>query len=169
MSFFRVHETIFSNAGSETDEIYRFQVDKKSGRTELKPTGEFDDVQSYIQSFVQSGNVSMLMDKYQKTKDPSIFQVIPGIYFDSSNLPTSFAEALAMRTDVNNWFYELPTDVREEFNHDPDEFFSSFGSDDFITRINKFVSDNSKIDVVKSVDDLKVDFKDDHVEVKEVN
>lgn len=51
-----------------------------------------------------------------------------GIYLDVTDMPKSYAEMYQRIMDAEAQFKALPLDIREKFNHSPQEFFAAIGT-----------------------------------------
>lgn len=73
------------------------------------------------QSFKSECDVNTIMDRFKTTgslTDPTITPSRSPIFGDFTNVP-DFRGAQEIIIESNNLFMSLPSDIREEFDHDP--------------------------------------------------
>lgn len=114
--------------GDRYEPIYSPVIDA-SGRFELKEKKEKIDVYSAIQSYKDSVDINRVIDRL-KSGDTSDLNKWSGFFEDVSDLPDNLAAWLQMQSDAEIAFYDLPLEVREKFNHDPQQFFYALSKGD---------------------------------------
>ena len=91
--------TIFTEAGSKTRPKYK-AVLNKNGMVDLVEDG-VDDVWSYIQSFKDSVDINVIIERYAHG-DTSALMQSEGFYGDFVEVPKSYMEALNAAIDLRN-------------------------------------------------------------------
>lgn len=117
-----------SSVGSSKQPSYKMTVED-DGQRVLKRVGE-TDLYAEIQSHKDSCDVNYILQRFAQG-DQTALSKIQGVYGDFTNMPTTLAELQQRVVDAENLFYNLPVDVRAEFNHSPSEFYAQIGSDKF--------------------------------------
>ncbi len=118
-----------SAGGSRMQPQYKMTVNKETGAHELKQKGEID-LYAQIQSFKDSTDINFILERYARG-DVSALSKIQGVYGDFTAMPTTLAELSQRVLDAENLFYQLPLDVREQFDHNPSVFYASMDSEKF--------------------------------------
>lgn len=131
-SQFDDHPRVFSNPGTRKVQRYRSRYNDV-GQLELVPNGE-DDLYDMIQSHADSVNIDTILSKFV-SGDPDALSKMQGTFGDFTNLPTSYAELLNVINESEQFFEQLPLEVREKFHHNFAEFISSMDSKDFAERM----------------------------------
>ena len=121
-------QQVRSCAGEREIPQYKMHVDK-DGVRELKQYGTIDGY-AKIQSHKDSCDVNYILERFARG-DESALSKIQGVYGDFTNLPTTMAELSQRVIDAETMFYQLPLEVRQQFNHSPSEFFAQIGSDKY--------------------------------------
>ncbi|UPW41943.1 internal scaffolding protein [Dipodfec virus RodF1_63] len=139
---------IVSCVGRANQDTYKMSVDD-NGVRDLKKVGE-TDMYAQIQSYKDSCDVNYILQRFANG-DQSALSKIQGVYGDFTSMPTTLAELSQRVVDAENLFYNLPVDVREQFDHSPSQFFASIGSDKFnaIFADKNDTADNMVIDSSK--------------------
>lgn len=135
---------VYTNPGSPMKDEYEIRKDSK-GDSVLKKVGQ-SDLYEYIQSFKDSTDINVLLERFKLTGDPSVFEKKQTFYADVTEFPKTPAEMLAQYQMSKNFFYSLDPDDRAKFNNDPDQFYSAFGTKEFDAIFNPV--DNGTDDVV---------------------
>ena len=133
----------FSENGSRLMPVYKMKVDKETGARELRKVGE-DNIYAKIQSHKDSVDINYILARFARG-DVSALSKIQGVYGDFTQMPTTLAELSQHVIDAENYFYQLPLETRQMFNHSPHEFFASIGTEKF----NNLFKDNSKVNDLK--------------------
>lgn len=126
---FSKHKRFFSNPGDSLINDYGFARDEK-GEKVFKCIGKFD-LYEKIQSFKDSCDIYKIIEKFLVSGDPSVLIQKQGFYADITEYPTSLADMLDKYEKAKELFKSLDPDVRAKFNNDPDQFYSSFGTEKF--------------------------------------
>jgi len=75
------------------------------------------------QQYKESVDINNIIKKYKVTGELSHLNRKQGVYLDSANLP-SYQEALNMVISANDQFAQLPSQIRKQFNNNPQEMIS---------------------------------------------
>lgn len=83
--------------------------------------------QEEIQSHAESVDLKVLIARYENGDMSALNQKQPS-FADIIEMPNSYADVMNMRAQTKRYFYDLPIQVRAEFNHDFDQFAAQLGS-----------------------------------------
>lgn len=128
LSQFRKPKRYLSDPGSRIRKTYAAQYDEK-GRVVLEETGE-ESLYDYIQSFAESTDIHVLLKRFANG-EADVLSRVQGFYGDITEMPKTYAEMLNRVIEGENFFNDLPVDVRSKFGHSYAEFLSSIGSPEF--------------------------------------
>lgn len=117
-------ETIAAETGTEYDKTYTMILDK-NGIKHLKCTGETNRYKK-IQSHLNECLVENILAK--ATMDPSVLNKKQGLYFDSTSMPKTLAEAQNAILALNQEFEKLPAEIKNKFNNSPEQYVAAYGS-----------------------------------------
>lgn len=126
-----------SNPGSKIVADYGL-ITSDDGVTSVGVIGE-KNLDAIIQSNKDSGNVALLVAKYNAGDDEALNQV-KGVYGDFRNMPTTYAEMVSRLNECRAVFEALPVDIKEQFDNNPDVFWSEYGTE----RFNNIVAGGSE-------------------------
>lgn len=115
-----------TDVGSGMKNTYKMHVDD-NGKRELRKSGEYN-LYAEIQSYKDSVSIDYILSSFING-DESALSRVQGIYGDFSDMPTTMAELQQRVIDAENLFYQLPLDIREQYNHSPSEFYAQLDSD----------------------------------------
>ena len=113
-------EKIVAEYGLITDE---------DGSTSVGVVGE-KNLDVIIQSNKDTGNVALLVAKYN-AGDTEALNRVKGVYGDFRNMPTTYAQMVSRLNECRQLFESLPVDIKEQFDNNPDVFWSEYGSERF--------------------------------------
>lgn len=139
-----------SYPGNRIKPIYGLEVDKK-GVTQLVVKGK-EDLYDFIQSHKDSVDIHKILDRFQNG-DLDALNKYQGYYLDITDAPKSLAEALNIVAKGRDLFNSLPVDVREKFNHNPEEFIAAIGTEEFKKALDK--SPTLPVDSEKPVENVE--------------
>lgn len=140
-----------SNPGSDVHILYKSKINPR-GEVILTPNGkesisekinaqkEFTDM-AYIRSRIAAGDMSVMKD--------------PGVYADVTKLPKTLAESLQIRIDAEHAFYQLPSDVRQKFNNNFNQWLIDAGSEEWNKKMNIYGEVEKQIEEVKLENEQK--------------
>ena len=117
-----------SNPGAKIVADYGL-VTSDDGVTTVGVVGE-KNLDAIIQSNKDSGNVALLVAKYN-AGDTEALNRVKGVYGDFRNMPTTYAEMVSRLNECRAVFEALPVDIKEQFDNNPDVFWSEYGSERF--------------------------------------
>lgn len=124
------------NAGNvfETQYSQRYTAD---GKPYLEAQKTKKNNYQIAQSNKDVCDYSAMMRKYYATGDDSILnRGVKGSFGDFTEAPTDLIDAQNKINAGIDAFNSLPIDVREEYNNNPYEFFSSAGTEKFLKILN---------------------------------
>lgn len=129
----RVSVTV--NSGSRYKDVYKAVFDK-DGSMRLEVVDK-TDLYSYIQSFKDSCDLNLLLERFAETGDMSIFnqRKEEPMFGDFAEMPKTVAEMYQRVQDVNDAFLKLDPATREKFNNSASEWLASYGSDDWLSKM----------------------------------
>ena len=117
-----------SNPGSKIVADYGL-VTAEDGSTSVGVIGE-KNLDAIIQSNKDTGNVALLVAKYN-AGDEEALNSVRGVYGDFRNMPTTYAEMVSRLNECRSLFEALPVDIKEQFDNNPDVFWSEYGTERF--------------------------------------
>lgn len=123
--------------GNIFEPIYQEALDKK-GHLYLKEVGK-TNVYENIQASKDNAILEIMLEKYQKTGDASIFETRQTFYDDFTNLPSSPIDLQNRIMQAERAFYTLDKEVRDEFHNDVGEFKASIYTGEIDSRMSKFL------------------------------
>lgn len=97
------------------------------GHYELVTVGQ-SDLYAEIQSHKDSVDINKLLERY-RNGDTGALQHVVGQYMDIVDAPKTLAEAYEYIHNAKAFFYNLPLDIRKEYDHDASAFIRDLGSD----------------------------------------
>ena len=159
-----------SNPGSKIVADYGL-VTADDGSTSVGVVGE-KNLDAIIQSNKDTGNVALLVAKYNAGDEEALNRV-RGVYGDFRNMPTTYAEMVSRLNECRAVFEALPVDIKEQFDNNPDVFWSEYGTERFnniITGGTEQSADNESNNIVPGNSNVKfiVDDNSNVVEESEV-
>lgn len=163
-------DAFVSNPGSKIVADYGL-VTSDDGVTTVGVVGE-KNLDAIIQSNKDTGNVALLVAKYN-AGDTEALNRVKGVYGDFRNMPTTYAEMVSRLNECRAVFEALPVDIKEQFDNNPDVFWSEYGTE----RFNNIVAggseqpvDNESNNIVSGNSDVKptVEVNSNVVEESEV-
>lgn len=135
---FRPVKRFLSNVGSREKISYSASYDDK-GRIVLKESGK-ENLYDYIQSFAESCDINVLLKRYANG-DVDVLSKVQGFYGDITEFPTTYAEMLNRVIEGENFFNDLPLDIRSKFGHSYSQFLASIGTPEFFEAMGVSKSD----------------------------
>lgn len=117
-------ETIPCPTGNEYDKTYTMIIDE-FGHKELKCTGETNRYEK-IQSHLDEVLIENILAK--ATMDPSVLNKREGLYFDSTSMPKTLAEAQNAILALNQEFEKLPVEIKQKFDNSAEKYIAAYGS-----------------------------------------
>lgn len=145
--FTRQGERQLSNVGSGMKDTYKMHVDD-DGKRELRKSGTYN-LYAEIQSYKDSVSIDYILSRFVNG-DESALSRVQGIYGDFTEMPKTMAELQQRIIDAEDLFYQLPLDIRSQYNHSPSEFYAQLDSEKTknIFKVNDKAKEDIKSDVV---------------------
>lgn len=134
-----------SECGSPTLDLYEYHYDK-SGVRELVKTDRKENVYDRIQADYDSTDINKLMARFA-LGDSSALDQKQGMYIDATKLPSSYAEMFDRVEECKRFFESLPVDLKQEFGNSYEQYFSTFGSDEFNKKYEEY---NKRFDTIEN-------------------
>ena len=141
-----VHEP--SPSGSIYANKYTEQLDEY-GKKILVVTGK-TNIYERIQRDLESCDIYNILNRVSHG-DLSALSQREGTYIDCTNMPTTLMEYQNIVLKAKAEFYELPIEVRKEFDNSPEMYVSQMGTEEFL---NKLAPYNEKIAKIKEAGNL---------------
>lgn len=126
-------ETVPAATGTEYDKTYEVVIDEY-GHKDLVETGETNRFEA-IQQYASQCDIKNIIERAM-AGDTSGLYAKQGQYLDVTDMPKNLAEAQQAMLKIKNEFYGLTTDIRNKFNNSVDEYIASFGSEEWLKKIN---------------------------------
>lgn len=129
--------------------VYLEQM-KNDGTMDLVRSGKHD-LNAFVQASKDSTLIYNLIDRYERSQDPSIFDQRHGFFADVGQMPRSLAEAQNMIISIDKKFCSLSADVKAEFGNSSQRFAQAVfdGSVATVLKSIKDKRDQKAIKVVK--------------------
>lgn len=128
-------QKVSHHVGSRLEPSYKISY-SDTGSEILKETG-VTDVYEQIQSWKDSCDLKTIINRFMQG-DVNALNRSTTFFADVADCPTTLAGFLQMRADADQFFMQLPPEVRAEFNSSATEFFAQIGSDRFNSIMAKF-------------------------------
>lgn len=144
-----------SNPGSKMVAEYGL-ITAEDGSTAVGVVGE-KNLDAIIQSNKDTGNVALLVAKYN-AGDEEALNKVRGVFGDFRNMPTTYAEMVSRLNECRAVFEALPVDIKEQFDNNPDVFWSEYGSERFNNIFADYVGhsvDNESGNIVSNDTDVQ--------------
>lgn len=113
--------------GSPFEWTWKEQYDK-NGYCTVVHDRQFN-MQEEIQSHAESVDLEILIARYESGDLDALNQKQPS-FADIIDVPNSYADVMNMRAATKRYFYDLPIEVRSEFNQDFEQFAAQLGSEE---------------------------------------
>lgn len=127
------HKRYITPNGSEYETTYTEEIEKKSGRKHLIPTGK-THVYAMIQQDLEQSKIENIIHKIAMG-DLSVFKQAKLTYVDAEDFPQTLMEAQNIVVKAKEEFNKMPAEVREIFHNSPEEYVSMIGTDEFIDKM----------------------------------
>lgn len=128
-----------SEVGSPYLDQYEYDFDEKGDvkRSTLHKTDKPVNVYDRIQADYESCDINAIMRRFA-LGDSSALDVKQGIYADVTKMPKTFAELFDRINACQQTFDSLDPEVKELFNNSYEEFWYTYGSDEFNKKIDEY-------------------------------
>lgn len=152
--FTRQGERQFSTPGSGMKDTYKMHVDE-DGKRELRKSGEYN-LYADIQSYKDSVSIDYILSRFVNGDETALSRA-QGIYGDFTEMPKTMAELQQRIIDAEDLFYQLPLDIRAQYNHSPSEFYAQLDSEKTknIFKVDDMAKEDIKADVVTPKVDIE--------------
>lgn len=130
---------------------YHYEVDKDTGERKLVENELKFNWYQKIQEARVGTSMQEILSRYANGDD-SVIGKIEKSYQDFTSAPRTLAEAYQMISNAERDFKTLPSDVKELFNNDVQQFMSSIGDGTLIDKLSKLsrtVDKDGKIEAEK--------------------
>lgn len=111
---------------------YKGEV-QKDGTVKLVESGK-TDIRQAINAYKDQTDLDYIRKKIEQG-DLSVLNPAKPQYGDFTNMPSTYAEALQMQIDANDYFYSLDPEVRNKFDNDVNQFLASAGSEVWMKKL----------------------------------
>lgn len=125
-------ERVTSNPGTPIKPLFRPQLDD-AGHLELVQDGE-ENIYDYIQSHRDSVDIHKIMQRFE-AGDMDALNRVQGTYADLTTMPKTYAEMLNAVIAGEQYFSQLPLEVRARFGHSFRQWMASMDSPDFAEKM----------------------------------
>lgn len=125
-----------SKNGEPTLTEYEYHYDK-NGVRELVKTDRKTNVYERIQADYDSTDINKLMARFALGDESAINQT-KGFYGDVTKMPDTFAGLIDRLEECKRYFDSLPVEVKQSFGNSYEQFFSTYGSDEFNKKIDAY-------------------------------
>ena len=123
-NIFNRPETVAAPTGDRYDKQYQMRIDE-NGHKSLHEVGKTDRYEK-IQSHKEETDIKNIIAK--ATLDPTVLNQKAGQYMDTTNMPTTLAEAQTKILDIKNEFNELPLEIRKKFDNSAEKYIAAYGT-----------------------------------------
>lgn len=113
------------------------------------------DIYAEIQANAPSVDINLIVARFMKTGDPTLFERRKGFFMDVTELPETYADFLSVHNQAVDIFDALPVEDRKKFDFDVNKFIASFGTKEFLDVFESRMSSN-KSDSVSEVESGEV-------------
>lgn len=149
-------------------------INKKTGKKELELTGQ-TNVYEIIQADAESTKIENILHAVAMG-DLTALQARETIYADSTTMPNDLRSVNDLVIRAKDEFYELPLEVRKQFNNNPDEYISLMGTKEYLEimapyneKLAAIAEENSHKEYLKKVKEgakLKIDIEKEMAAMK---
>lgn len=95
------------------------------------------NVYEKIQAAAPAQDINFIVAKFING-DMDALNSVHGIYGDFTDMPTTYAELFDRVRTCKDLFSSLPSNIRNEFDNNPYEFWTKFGTAEFDAIVSKF-------------------------------
>lgn len=144
----KLPERIPTPSGSDYENKYIEQLDEYGKKT-LVLNGQVNRFEQ-IQEHAEECDIYNIINRYNNG-DLMAFQQRKGTYVDVTNMPTTLMEYQNIVLKAKQEFYDLPIEVRREFDNSPDMYVGQMGTQEFLDKLAPY---NEKIAKIKEAGNL---------------
>lgn len=135
--------------GTEFDKTYNVFVDEK-GKRKLRCTGETNR-DAKIQAHKDECLVENILAK--ATLDPSILNKTSGLYFDTTTLPKTLAEAQNAIIQIQGEFDKLDAETKLKFDNSVEKYVIQYGTLPWAEALGRVKKDTQNLSEEKTVEE----------------
>lgn len=121
---------IFTTAGEKLEDVIAMKLNEK-GEEEFYISGK-TNVYEKIQAQSQDANIENIIAKVIATGDTSLLQQRKAEFVDLTETPSNIFEAQQKIQEAEKTFMELPTNIKEAYNNNFNEYLADVGSDKWL-------------------------------------
>lgn len=125
-------EKYITPSGDPIVPIYEHRI-SKHGEKHLEKIGE-KDLHEEIQTYEEETLISTIIARVMQG-DTSMLHAT-GQYIDTTIMPKTMMEAQQMMQDLQNYWKQLPVDIRREYDHSVEKFIADSGSKKWMEVMN---------------------------------
>lgn len=130
-----VTERVYCEAGNPIRDIYKSRFDK-NGNVVVEKKGT-EDLWAKIQSNADSVDINVLIAKYQSGDVNALNRRQAMFGIDNTVVPDNYFELHNKISDLKDVFKGLPSDVKANFDNDPEKFVNATRNDpEFIAKLS---------------------------------
>lgn len=118
--------------GSKIEIRHRAKM-KTDGKRILIPDQEYP-IYEIIQAHREETEIERIV-KRATEGDISVLNAMNGVYADITDAPSSLAEAQALIIDAKNEFEKMPTEIKEKFNNNSEEYVAEMGTKQWLDKM----------------------------------
>uniref|UniRef100_A0AAU8AWB9 Internal scaffolding protein n=1 Tax=Dulem virus 169 TaxID=3145646 RepID=A0AAU8AWB9_9VIRU len=149
-SFFdKVHPKFYTDVGSPVKDEFQLRVVDET--LDIVKTGQ-SNLYEYIQSHADSVDIHKILERCAQVEDYSILQRMPSDFMDVTQAPSNLAEAYQAVKDSENYFAQLPKEIRSEFNNNFVDFIHNLGTSKFDSVVGSYLDSLNAGSVDSNVD-----------------
>lgn len=139
----------FTPEGSIYENKYAEEINE-NGKKALKVTGQ-TNIYEIIQQDLENVNIYNILNRLSRG-DLTALNQREGTYIDCTNMPTTLMDYQNIVLKAKQEFYELPVEVRKEFDNSPEQYVSEMGTQSFLDKLAPY---NEKIAKIKEAGNLE--------------
>lgn len=124
--------SFFTCRGIDFEPQYSSKV-LPNGEIKLVESGKVD-IKQMINSQRESTDIAYII-KQIENGNTDIINPGPFVYGDTTQFPKTYAECLQLRIDAEASFYNLPVEVRQQFNNDFNQYFATAGEPEWMKKL----------------------------------
>lgn len=164
-------KTIPTNPGDGYLDEFQEQITKK-GEKELVKIGE-KDIYAMIQVDLEGTKIENILHA-MAMGDLSALQQREATYYDATQMPKNLMEVENLVLKAKYEFEQMPSEVREKFDNNPDKYIMEMGSKEWIEKMAPYNDKIAKMTDAKNAADYKnrvaaqAKFESDVARAKEV-
>lgn len=143
-------KTIPSESGRRMYEDYQERINKDTGEKELVEVGKHD-IYKQIQAGAEDSKIINIL-KRVSMGDMSALMQKEATYVDATTMPKNLMEAQNLLIRAKNEFEQMPEEVRNLFNNNPEKYVSEMGTPEFLEKMAPY---NKKIAEIAEAGNMK--------------